>query len=85
MSIWDEDRFGVAVVVFCDRCGDEHDADYIVPAGVDSLATARHHLMSNEGWGITPGRDPCPNCQPSEAAPGPGPGDTDTNPESDPS
>lgn len=63
MAIHDE-AGPVLVTVFCDECGVEATHDYWVPAGVDSLAVARHHLKENAGWAISPFEDLCPECAP---------------------
>jgi hypothetical protein len=52
----------VAVTVFCDECGTERCADYLVPAGEDSLRVARDWMGKHAGWKITEAEDLCPKC-----------------------
>jgi len=52
------------ITVFCDECGDEVTADYLVPADSASagrLEIAREHLRSI-GWSCNEAGDYCPNC-----------------------
>jgi len=52
------------ITVFCDECGDEVTADYLVPAGstsADRLEIARKHLRRH-GWSCSGAGDYCPNC-----------------------
>lgn len=49
----------VLVVVYCDRCGVEHEADYIGESWQVRLATARAWLVENEGWTCDEAGDYC--------------------------
>jgi hypothetical protein len=52
------------ITVFCDECGDEITADYLVPAdstSTDRLEIARDHLR-NHGWSCNKAGDYCPDC-----------------------
>jgi uncharacterized protein YcbX len=50
------------VVVFCDRCGVEHRADYTGATSQGRITAARQHLADEAGWLIRPGRDLCVDC-----------------------
>lgn len=67
MAIRDE-TMPAEVTVFCDECGETETHDYLVPAGVDSLAVARNWLSANKGWEITPHYDFCSMCAVEESA-----------------
>lgn len=64
MAIRDE-TMPILAVVYCDRCGIEVAEDYLVPAGMDSLAVARNHVRRNCGWSVDARGDFCPQCTPS--------------------
>lgn len=52
------------ITVFCDECGVEVTADYLVPAestSADRLKIARAHLRG-QGWKCDLGGDWCPGC-----------------------
>ncbi|MER8083807.1 hypothetical protein ABTZ57_01260 [Streptomyces sp. NPDC094048] len=59
-------KYPCGIVVYCDRCGEEHRGDYIVTDDMTSeerLAVARTHLNDNEEWscgGLL--GDLCPDC-----------------------
>ena len=62
-----EETGPVLVTVYCDSCGNEETHDYLVPAGMDSIAVARRVLAENHGW-VTGVRDYCPDCDTYPAA-----------------
>lgn len=61
MAVYDENTV-VLVSVFCDECEITETADYMVPAGVDSLTTARYFMSTKGNWTITKFDDICPDC-----------------------
>lgn len=52
----------VLVVVYCDRCGVEHEADYIGETKTVRLAAARAWLVENESWTCDAAGDYCLDC-----------------------
>ncbi len=52
------------VVIFCDKCGEEHRADYIGGSREGRFAAARSYLAT-QGWRITD-EDLCPDCAKEE-------------------
>ena len=60
----DDPRFPTQITVFCDHCGTERTADYMVHEDMtkaERLAVARKHLVEHEGWESTDdGDDFCP-------------------------
>ena len=60
----DDPRFPTQITVFCDHCGVERTADYMVHEDMtktERLAVARKHLVEHEGWEHTDdGDDFCP-------------------------
>lgn len=60
----DDPRYPSQITVFCDHCGTEHTADYMVSedmTSIERLAVARQHLVANKGWEHTEdGDDFCP-------------------------
>lgn len=63
-----EETGPVLVTVFCDGCGVEETHDYLVPAGMDSIAVARRVLKEKHGW-VTGAWDYCPGCHTRPAEP----------------
>ncbi|HZF92038.1 hypothetical protein [Streptomyces sp.] len=60
----DSPYYPTQITVFCDHCGAEETADYMVHEGMTStqrLAVARQHLVKSKGWEHTEdGDDFCP-------------------------
>lgn len=53
------------ITIFCDRCGIENTADYLVPADAtkdERFEIAREHMRSNLGWTCDEAGDRCPAC-----------------------
>jgi hypothetical protein len=62
----DSPCYPTRIAVFCDRCGTEHAADYLVHEADDQptrLGYARKHLRS-QGWRCDETGDFCPSCKP---------------------
>lgn len=60
----DDSLMPASVGIFCDDCGTEHVADYLVPpnsTGPERFEIAREHLR-DIGWSCTEGQDLCPDC-----------------------
>lgn len=59
-----DDTLPILVAVFCDDCGDEFTANYLVPAGQDSFTVARAHMRKHADWETDAGdgNDYCPKC-----------------------
>lgn len=59
------------ITVFCDECGGEITADYLVPAdstSADRLEVARDHMRTHLGWTCDSNGDYCPDCAKARAA-----------------
>lgn len=59
------------ITVFCDECGDEVTADYLVPAdttSADRLEIARSHMRAKLGWVCDENGDFCTSCVKTRAA-----------------
>lgn len=57
-------RYPAAIGVFCDRCANTFEGDFVVSDDMDQAArfeAARAHLR-REGWSCTPSGDLCPAC-----------------------
>lgn len=61
MAVYDEPNI-VLVTVYCDQCGVEETNDYAVPAGIDSLDSARRYMAKHKSWLIATMDDLCPEC-----------------------
>lgn len=64
----DDSPYPCRIGVFCDRCGTEVLADYVVQPDMtkaERFEVARTHLRENAGWSCTPGVDLCPGCAPA--------------------
>lgn len=60
----DSSPYPSQITIFCDNCGDENTADYLVPVESDSeerYEIARTHLRKH-GWHCSGAGDYCPNC-----------------------
>lgn len=61
----DSSPMPVQITVFCDDCGIERTADYVVAADsmpAERFEAARNHLRANEGWQCDENGDLCPGC-----------------------
>ncbi len=60
----DTSPYPALIGIYCDNCGAEHCADYLVPADStyeQRFETARTHLRTR-GWSCADGADHCPDC-----------------------
>lgn len=65
----DTSPYPAQVTIFCDGCGTEHTADYLVAADStqdERFDSARTHLRTNEGWACDEAGDLCPRCSAAE-------------------
>lgn len=51
------------IVIFCDRCGVKHRADYIGETREDRFAAGRRHLTERKAWKCDETGDHCPVCR----------------------
>jgi hypothetical protein len=65
----DTSPYPAQIGIFCDECGEDHLADYLVAANStreERFEIARNHLRANEGWTCDKNGDRCPRCVPEQ-------------------